>query len=779
MVSGGAETEAPGGTVQPVPAAWQDVGRVRAHPPCPPMFDQAESPVTSVIVERVLYSQPEDAFAVVRVRPETGAEAFVAAGPLPLGVAEGDALKLEGAFEEHPRFGRRFKVQLAHPGQPVSEEGIRRYLRGGRVKGIGKKLADRIVDHFGAETLEILEHAPERLREIEGVGDARVAALLQQEGDGKALREALVRLHELGLGPAQAMELAGRLGEHEVIAKLSTDPYGFVGRLPRYGFQTADRIAQGFGLGSEDPARLSAALVHQLGDARQQGHVAVGRERLVEAVTERLNVPPQAVERALERAAREGRVSIRLADLPPYAPPVGPLVYLPELQTEEEAAAEALINLAAASEPRLVPAPDRVDPPGLRLSAEQDAAVREVLASRVALLTGGPGVGKTTVLKAIIRAWEGMGLSVTACAPTGRAARRLAEATERDAGTIHRTFGIRPGARDRGDALPLEADAVVIDEASMLDLPLLAGVLRRLAPGTLLLLVGDPDQLPSVGPGNVLGDLIASHRIPVVRLTRVFRQAMDSWIVRNAHRVLAGKLPTFPARGEEADCFFAERDTGAEGQQLVLNLLTQRIPKKFGFDPRTDVQVLSPMHRGPTGVQALNEAVQHALSAGTDAIKGPRGPIHRGDRVMQVRNDHDRELMNGEIGTVTSVDVRGGRLEVRFDNRVVAYEGNELQDLTLAWAVTVHKSQGAEFPAVILTLFREHHLMLRRAILYTAMTRARRLLVIVGSRGALESAVKDARAFAREGAFEMRLKGHEILPVPLAPERDADLPSDL
>lgn len=725
-------------------------------------------------MERVLHRSPDGAFAVVRIAPESG-PVFVAAGRLPADAGEGDFIELLGEFEIHAKFGSRFKVKAAWLKPPDSLEGVRRYLRSGRIAGVGRKLADRLLAHFGADTLRILEEQPERLREVPGVGRKREAQLRAAFTDGRAERETLVFLHGLGLGPAMAQAVFAHFGP-EAQARVRNDPYCLADAIDGIGFSTADRVAKEMGVAPDSPARLRAGLAHGLREAMDQGHLALPSPELLHAATALLKVERELVLRAIQAAVDSGEFLClqRGADEEGASPP--PLVQLPVLHRAEREAVRRIRAIQQAGGARLPPFRSKGSAPdGILLSEEQERALLLLSEAKVAILTGGPGVGKTTVLRAFVEHAKRSGLSVALASPTGRAARRLHESTGEDASTLHRLFGLAPNLAARKQPKSLEADILIIDETSMVDLPLFVQVLRRIPDSTRIILVGDPDQLESVGPGSVLKDLIASNTVPTARLVEVFRQAAESDIVRNAHRVLAGCVPEFRERGTSTDAFFIEpRDPGA-ADALIQHLATERIPARFGLDPQTDIQVLAPMHRGRTGVEHLNALIQKALNGHRPSLQTGARVFHEGDRVIQKRNDYDRDVMNGDLGTVLAVFPDAGRIAIQFEGRDPhTYSGREIDDVDPAFALTIHKSQGAEFPAVILSLFPEHRLMLRRSLLYTAITRAKRLLVVVGARPALRHAVANAETQFRHGLFADLLAGR--LPAPAPPFQ---LPAEL
>ncbi len=717
------------------------------------------------MVEKILFTNAESAWKVIRVTLETGAR-LVAVGALPE-VQPGVTVRLEGRWTNHPRHGSRLKVSGCTTLSPATLTGIEKYLGSGLIPGIGRELAARIVRRFGLDTLRVIEQEGERLTEVEGIGRERARRILAAWQEGREIRGVLIFLQSYGITTGQALRIWRAYGR-EAQGRIRENPYRLAQDIPGIGFRTADAIAANLGFARSSPQRAEAGLLHALGEQAEAGHVFVPPGRLKQAAAALLGAGEAGeplLARALEELQRRGAVIVEAER-----------VYLPALHEAEAAAAR---DLAAALRSPLPPL--RVDPAreiasfeaagGLRLSPEQREAVERSAAGRLLLITGGPGTGKTTVLKAVLRLFQRAGGRVLLAAPTGRAARRLEEAAGGAAAgaaaqTIHRLLEYRPqdGAFARGRAHPLEADALIVDEVSMVDLPLFRALLAALGGRTRLILVGDADQLPSVGPGSVLRDLIQCGRIPAVFLKRIFRQAEESRIPVNAHRILSGLFPLLD-RGGGGDFFFIRRDEPREILQTVLHLVTARIPERFGLDPREDVQVLTPMHKGAIGAQNLNAELQAALNPRGEEAGLGRRPLRMGDRVMQVRNDYEREVFNGDVGRITALDPRNRWVEVRFGGRAaptVRYDEEGLEALTLAYACSIHKSQGSEYPAVVVPLHTQHALLLRRNLLYTAVTRGRRLVVLVGSSRALALALRESRVEERWSNLAGRLA--ELLP---------------
>ncbi len=755
------------------------------RPSLPPGCCAALLPAMSSLagsVERITYYNPENGYSVVRLRPEkrnvsgVGRDGLVTVvGTLPE-LTPGEYLHLQGEWVNHPKHGLQFQVEICEQVLPATLAGIRRYLGSGLVKGIGPRLAGRIVDYFGAQTLEIIEKHPERLREVPDIGPKRAARFAAAWEEQKHVKEIMLFLHSYGVSTALAVKIFKTYGD-EALSIVRRDPYRLARDIYGVGFKTADKIARSLGLALDHPSRLEAGLVYALNQMVNEGHVYAPRMELVRKAAELLEVERALLEPAVERLAAEGRVV--LDEVPPLQKGAAdsparlretpeayrlPVVYLTPLHVSERGVAENLRGLGYTLLSRLSDIPPALVPLPAELSEEQKQAVRTALSHPVSVLTGGPGTGKTTAIRALISVVENAGKTCALAAPTGRAAKRLSEATGRPASTIHRLLGYSPteGFKVNREN-PLSVDLLVVDEASMLDIVLAYHLFRALAPGAHLLLVGDVDQLPSVGAGDVLRDIIASGGVPVTRLTAIFRQAAGSYIITNAHRINRGEMPLFPSSETQLqpDFFLFPAETAEKAADWVVEVVAKRIPRKFGLHPVSDIQVLSPMYRGPAGVHALNVRLQDLLNPAAEGKTEKRlfGQLFRpGDKVMQVRNDYEKEVFNGDIGVVTALSPLEHALTVEFDGRQVRYDWAEADNLTLAYAVSVHKSQGAEFPAVVIPLVTQHYMMLQRNLLYTAITRAQRLCVLVGSRRAIGIAVQNNRVMRRYTALDWRLR---------------------
>lgn len=692
-------------------------------------------------VERVLFERESDGFAILRLRPADGGEPVVLVGDL-AGIRAGEAIRVSGRAEDDPGWGPRLRVDRLEPLVPNTAGAIAAWLGSGVVPGVGPKLAERLLAHFGPALPDVLAGDPARLRVVRGIGRATAARITECWKRQAGRRDLLVALQAAGIGPARANRLLEALGE-DAASRLAADPYRVAREVPGVGFRTADRLARTFGIGEDADVRIAAAFEHVLREAAEEGHSAVRAHRATEEVAELLGLDPRRVEAALTGAVSSGLLARRRAG-------GGDWLLLPELDRAEEEIAADLTRLLAGPLPWRRTGTDDLaalveERLRLALSPGQGQALARLLGHRVAVLTGGPGTGKTTLVRALLALLEDSGLDIVLAAPTGRAARRLTETTGHPAWTLHRLLEADPGhGFRRGRSRPLAADLLVVDESSMLDLPLARATLAALRDQTAIVLVGDADQLPPVGPGQVFADLVASGRVPVVELDEIFRQAAGSGIVAAAHRIRRGLPPAFE-HDAASDCFGVRIQSVGDAQAKLVELVVRRIPERFGLDPKREIQVLVPTNRGPLGTRELNRILQQALDPpDAPALEHGGYRFALGGKVMQTENDSQREVSNGDIGIVTDVDARARTLTVDMDGREVRYERSDLDRLVPAYAVTVHKAQGSEYPAVVLVLAREHGRMLRRRLLYTAVTRAKRLLVLLAEPAALERAVETA-----------------------------------
>ncbi|MFQ5655394.1 MAG: ATP-dependent RecD-like DNA helicase, partial [Planctomycetota bacterium] len=666
--------------------------------------------------------------------------------------------RIRGAWEFHRRHGRQFRAESFVTLRPSTLIGIERYLGSGMVRGMGKVMAARLVAHFGMKTLDVIEGEGERLTEVEGIGPKRRERILEAWAEQREIKDVMIFLQGHGISPAHAARIY-RLHGSGAIAAVRENPYRLAREIEGIGFGTADRIARSLGIPATSPHRLEAGVLHLLRRFADDGHVFAPRELALSEVEALLDVEGPLVESALESLAMKGRIVLEEATQ-------GTAVYLRRHFQWEVECAERLGALLA-TRARTVPIHGEraiawfEAHQGIRLARRQRLGVLRALEGKALVITGGPGTGKTTIINAIIRILEMKACRILLAAPTGRAARRMQDASGRPARTLHRLLEFDPRDRSfqRHEDRPLEADLVILDEVSMVDLGLFHALLRALPRGARLVLVGDSDQLPSVGAGSVLRDLLRSGIMESVRLEEVFRQARQSEIVVNAHRVNCGEMPISTRSPDEGgDFFFVEQEDPQTILDRLKEMVSERIPRRFGVDPTDEIQVLSPMVRGLLGTANLNAELQRLLNPGREGpLRGGR-LFRRGDRVMQVRNNYDLSVFNGDVGRIASVDGVEQRLVVRHEDREVRYGHRDLEDLTLSYACTVHKSQGSEFPVVVIPLHTQHYVMLRRNLLYTAITRGRRLVVIIGSRKAASIAVGSRPVEERHTRLAQRLR---------------------
>ncbi|GAA1551801.1 ATP-dependent RecD-like DNA helicase [Actinomadura kijaniata] len=728
--------------------------------------------VLEAVLERITYANEDTGYTVARVATDrTGptGDLLTVVGAL-LGAQVGESLRLTGRWRSHPRYGKQFEVDSYSTVLPATVQGLRRYLGSGMIKGIGPVMADRMVEHFGTDILQVIEEEPERLNEVRGLGRKRVKRIADAWEEQKAIKEVMVFLQGVGVSTSLAVRIYKQYGDAS-IGTVRREPYKLASDVWGIGFKTADTIAQAVGIPHDSPERIKAGLQYTLSEGADNGHCFMPEPNLVTAAEKILGVPRELIGPALdELVAEEGVVRERIPGAGEDAADI-PAVYLVPFHRAERSLARGLRELLEAGHDRLKAFAD-VDwdralgwlrqRTGVELAPEQEQAVRLALTSRVAVLTGGPGCGKSFTVRSIVELAAAKNARIVLVAPTGRAAKRLAELTGHEASTVHRLLQLQPGGDARYDQdEPLDADLVVVDESSMVDLILANKLVKAVPRGAHLLLVGDVDQLPSVGAGEVLADLLNAEVIPRVRLTRIFRQAQRSGIVVNAHRVNSGEHPHthgYP------DFFLFPCDDPEETATLTVDVVAHRIPRKFGLDARRDVQVLTPMHRGAAGAGTLNQMLQDALTPHDERKPERRygGRVFRvGDKVTQLRNNYDKGeagVFNGTVGVVTAVSLEEHTLTVRTDeDEDIDYAFDELDELAHAYAITIHRSQGSEYPAVVLPLTTSSWMMLQRNLLYTGITRAKKLVVLVGSRRALAAAVRTTGQGRRHTALAYRL----------------------
>jgi len=722
--------------------------------------------VVEGIVERITFESPTSGFRVIKVAVEGRSDWLAVVGSFPP-TAVGARVRVRGRIEQDRAHGPQLRAESLIELAPKTLAGLEKYLASGLVKGVGEKLAKRIVEAFGLEALRVLDETPARLREVDGLGEKRAAAVERAWREQRALRDVMVFLQSHGASAALAIRVVRRYGSR-AIETVSREPYRLALEVRGVGFKTADRIAKAIGVAADSPERMQAGVLQVLHDMTEAGHVWSERHEVVGRAAILLELGEQGeqdvrdrLKRALDATVLAGHAVIEAAGSVGDGDDVA--VYAFDVHAAEVRLARRLAEIAQGASPSIGGVDQALRAfeasADVKLADEQRMAVEQAARQRVLVVTGGPGVGKTTILRAILSLLQRAGVGVRLAAPTGRAAKRMAEATRTEAMTLHRLLEFEPktGTFKRDAGRPLEAGAVVIDEASMLDLPMADALAQAVAPGTRLVLVGDVDQLPSVGPGAVLRDVISSGVVPCVRLKHIFRQAARSLIVTNAHRINEGELPVTGPASADADFFIVDRRDPERARETIVELVTSRIPHRFGLDPVRDVQVLTPMNRGPSGAAALNEALQASLNpAGPALTRGARA-YRVGDKVMQLRNDYDKNVYNGDVGVVLGIDSEEGTMTARFDDREVAFDAPDLDDIALAYACTIHKSQGSEYPAVVVPLLTTHFIMLTRNLVYTAVTRGKRLVVLVADPRALELALSDYRRDERRTRLADRL----------------------
>ncbi|MFC9944467.1 SF1B family DNA helicase RecD2 [Streptomyces pratensis] len=736
----------------------------------------SNSAVLEGVLERITYANEENGYTVARVDTGRGSSDLLTVVGSLLGAQPGESLRMEGRWASHPQFGKQFQVDNYTTILPATIQGIRRYLGSGLIKGIGPVMADRITTHFGVDTLDIIEQQPKRLVEVPGLGPKRTKMIAAAWEEQKAIKEVMVFLQTVGVSTSIAVRIYKKY-EDASISVVKNQPYRLAADVWGIGFLTADRIAQAVGIPHDSPERVKAGLQYALSQSTDQGHCFLPEERLIADGVKLLQVDTGLVIDCLAELAADPEGVVREKVPGPEDGQPVTAVYLVPFHRAEISMAAQVQRLLRTPEDRM-PAFQDVDwdkalawlaqRTGASLAPEQEAAVRLALSRKVAVLTGGPGCGKSFTVRSVVELARARNAKVVLAAPTGRAAKRLSELTGAEASTVHRLLELKPGGdaaydRDR----PLDADLVVVDEASMLDLLLANKLIKAVAPGAHLLLVGDVDQLPSVGAGEVLRDLLADGGpVPAVRLTTIFRQAQKSGVVTNAHRINSGVPPL--TQGLDDFFLFVEDETEDAGV-LAVDVAARRIPAKFGLNPRRDVQVLAPMHRGPAGAGHLNGLLQQAITPGRPDLPEKRfgGRVFRvGDKVTQIRNNYDKGengVFNGTVGVVTSLDADEQKLTVLTDEEEeIAYDFDELDELAHAYAMTIHRSQGSEYPAVVIPVTTSAWMMLQRNLLYTAVTRAKKLVVLVGSRKAIGQAVRTVSAGRRCTALDFRLRGGTV-----------------
>jgi exodeoxyribonuclease V alpha subunit len=706
-------------------------------------------------VERITFSDDESGFTIAQVkvidRPGLATVVGNLMAPVP-----GEVLKMEGRWIQHPRFGEQFKVDSYQVQVPVTVSGIKRYLGSGMVRGLGPTIAERIVDHFGKATLDIIDTDVQRLAEVEGIGKKRVAMIQTAWAEQKEIRSVMLFLQSHGVSSAYAVKIFKHYRDRS-IAVVRENPFRLATDISGIGFVTADRIAEKLGFAKDAPVRIEAGILYVLDQLADEGHVYYPETLLIKKTIDTLQTESVMVEGALEALGQRERIVMEAL------PDGSRAVYPAKLHVCETRIARRLLTLIAT--PRQVALMDAEDELAwvqthlsIRLADRQVQAVKSALESKVMVITGGPGTGKTTIINAILKIFSRRDRSVLLAAPTGRAAKRMSEATGHEAKTIHRllAFSMARGGFQKTEENPLSCEILIIDEASMIDVLLMHHLLKAVPPSATLILAGDVNQLPSVGPGSVLKDIIASQAVVTVWLNEIFRQAEQSRIIVNAHRINSGQMPVVD-NAKDGDFFFIQREAPEDALSTILTIVGQRLPD-LGYDPIDDIQVLTPMHRGMLGADNLNRQLQDVLNPGEDCVARGDRRFRLKDKVMQIRNNYDKDVFNGDIGRITAVDGDRQQLIVDFDGRAVVYDFSDLDEIVLGYAVSVHKSQGSEYPAVVMPVMTQHYVLLQRNLIYTALTRGRRMVVLVGTRRALAISVNTHKTEKRFTRLDERLR---------------------
>ena len=727
-----------------------------------PQPQSSTQEVLAGLVERVTFHNAENGFCVLRAKARGHRELVTVVGHAAV-ISAGEWITASGEWVNDRTHGQQFKARFMRTSAPTSIDGIEKYLSSGMIRGIGPVYAKKMIKAFGEKVFDIIEAEPDRLREVDGIGPVRAKRITDAWAEQKIVREIMVFLHSHGVGTARAVRIYKTYGA-DAVQVMTENPYRLARDIRGIGFKTADAIAMKLGIEKTALIRVRAGISYALTEAMDEGHCGLPTDELVPLAVDLLEVPRELVLTALDLELAEGAV---------VADTVGETscIFLGRLYRAEQVIAERILRLANGTLPWPYIDPEKALPwieqkTGLSLAERQVAAIRLALVSKVLVITGGPGVGKTTIVNSILRILSAKGVTLLLCAPTGRAAKRMTEATGFEAKTIHRTLEVdrKAGGFKRNSDNPLDCDLLVVDETSMVDVLLMQALLKAVPDNAALLVVGDIDQLPSVGPGQVLADVIASGAVPVVRLTEVFRQAAQSRIITSAHKINQGSIPDLSKPEGDSDFYFVQADDPETAVPRIVDLVKMRIPQRFGLDPIRDIQVLCPMNRGGVGVHSLNIELQAALNpAGDRKVERFGWTFAPGDKVMQIENDYDKDVYNGDIGYIDDVDPDAGELTVSFDGRAITYGFGELDTLVPAYAATIHKSQGSEYPAVVIPLMTQHYTMLQRNLLYTGVTRGKRLVVLVGQKKAVAIAVKNVSGRRRWSKLKEWLDANSIM----------------
>ncbi|MCF8036195.1 MAG: ATP-dependent RecD-like DNA helicase [Desulfobacteraceae bacterium] len=720
-------------------------------------------------IERVTYTNPENGYTVARVRIRGRREPVTVIGRF-MEPTPGEVMEMTGRWKIHPAYGEQFEVDSYRTTAPSTVNGIQKYLGSGLVRGIGPEMARRIVARFGKSALSVIENEPHRLQEVEGIGKKRVEMIKDAWAEQKEIRNVMLFLQSHEVSAAYAVRIFRQYGQ-DAVEVVTENPYRLATDISGIGFLTADKIAQKLGFEKTHPLRIRAGVLYVLNQLSEDGHVYYPRDLLIGKCTEILETDVDTVARAISETQSHGQVVVEETGPDALSGENPRAVYLKRFYVSETGIAAHFDRLLAA--PKSVRAIDtqralqwvqqRLD---FNLADKQKAAVRGAVENKVMVITGGPGTGKTTIIRAVLEIFSQLHVRIMLAAPTGRAAKKMSETTGHGAGTIHRllSFNHQAGGFQKNQDNPLKCDLLIVDEASMIDTQLMYHLLKAVPPAATLVLVGDVYQLPSVGPGNVLQDVIESGKVPVVRLTEIFRQARQSRIVVNAHRINSGSMPRLDAEAE-SDFFFIEQADPEKVVDIIVELVSKRIPRRFGVDPVDGVQVLSPMHKGTAGTANLNGLLQEALNPAKTRVSVAGATFRLHDKVMQIRNNYDKQVFNGDMGRISAIDEQFRQMRIDFEGRQIDYSFSELEEVVPAYAVSVHKSQGSEFPVVVMPILTQHFIMLQRNLIYTAVTRGRRLVVLVGTKKAMAIAVKNDRPRQRYTRLAARMAALQQAPA--------------
>lgn len=714
-------------------------------------------------IERITYCNEENGYTVAKAKVGGRHGLVTVVGNL-LSVSAGEELKLRGEWHNHPKFGEQFRIESYESIVPATVKGIEKYLGSGLIKGIGPVMAKRLVSKFGLETLTIIENDIKKLYKVEGIGDKRIGMIRKAWDDQKEIREVMLFLQDKGVSPTYGAKIFKQYGNRS-ISVLQGNPYRLATDIFGIGFLTADKIAENLGIAKESQIRAEAGILYVLHQLSDEGHVYYPYEQLREECKKILGVENDILMKAFGQIASDRKILIEDLNKEGELRENKKAVYLAKFHVSEVGIADKLNHLMRIPKPLRTFDRDKIiewvqGELKIQLAENQKQAVKESIDKKVMVVTGGPGTGKTTIINAIIKVCKKLGQRVLLAAPTGRAAKRMSEATGHEAKTLHRLLEFSPkdGGFKRDENNPLDTELIVIDETSMVDTTLMHHLLKAVPQEATLILVGDVDQLPSVGAGNVLKDIIDSMVIPTVRLTEIFRQAKESLIIVNAHRVNNGQMPVFTYHKDQLqDFYFFEIEEPEKVLEKILELCKEKIPGKFGFHPVHDIQVLTPMHRGVAGASNLNAELQKHLNHSTDELTRGGKVLKAGDKVMQIRNNYDKEVFNGDIGRILRIDREEQEIVVDYDGRHISYEYSELDEIVLAYAVSVHKSQGSEYPVVVMPILTQHYMLLQRNLLYTGITRGKKLVIVVGTKKALAIAIKNNKPQKRYTLLRDRL----------------------